>query len=91
MNFELFQKESTNNNWKSQAKEQAKERGKKEMMARIVGANYTDEACLKHTYTLITVDATGLAASVANVRRLNEYSSSFLELKDYIRKDIGCR
>ena len=26
-------------------------------MARIVGANYTDEASLKHTYTLITVDS----------------------------------
>ena len=35
---------------------QARERGKKEKMARIAGANYTDEATLKHTYTLITVD-----------------------------------
>jgi len=28
---------------------------KKEKMARIVGANYTDEASLNYTYTLITV------------------------------------
>ena len=35
---------------------QERERGKKEKMARIVGANYTDEASLKHTYRLITVD-----------------------------------
>ena len=50
-------------------------------MARIVGANYTDEACLKHMYTLITVDATGLAASVYSIRRVGEYSSSFRDLK----------
>ena len=37
-------------------KSEAGGRGKKEKMARIVGANYTDEASLKHTYTLITVD-----------------------------------
>ena len=30
---------------------------KKEKMARIVGANYTDEASRKHTCTLITVDS----------------------------------
>lgn len=30
-------------------------RQKKEKMARIVGANYTDEASLNYTYTLITV------------------------------------
>ena len=38
------------------AKHKARERGKKEKMARIAGANYTDEASLKHTCTLITVD-----------------------------------
>ena len=42
-------------NWESQAKDLL--RGKKQKMARIVGANYTDEASLKHTYTLITVDS----------------------------------
>ena len=47
-----FEKESTSNNWESQARE----RGKKEKMARIAGANYTDEANLKRTCTLTTVD-----------------------------------
>ena len=56
MNFrKKIEKESTNNNWESQAKDLL--RGKKQKMARIVGANYTDEASLKHTYTLITVDS----------------------------------
>ena len=31
-------------------------RGKKERMARIVGADYTDEGSLKHTNTLKMVD-----------------------------------
>ena len=27
---------------------------------------------------------------MSSVRRVREYSSSFLDLKDYTRKDIGC-
>ena len=34
--------------------------------------------------------ATGLAALVSSVRRVSEYSSSFLDLKDYTCEDIGC-
>ena len=30
---------------------------KKQKRARIVGVNYTEEAGLKHTYTLVTVDS----------------------------------
>ena len=33
---------------------------KKKKMARIAGANYTDEAGLKHTYTLVAVDRDGI-------------------------------
>ena len=60
--------------------------------ARISSVIYTEEAGLKHTYTytLKTVDSDEiLAAFVYSVRRVSEYSSSFIDLKDYTRKDIG--
>ena len=43
-------------------------------MAGIAGANYTNEASLKHTHTLITVDSdeVKLAAIVYSVRRVGE-------------------
>ena len=45
-------------------------------MAGIAGANYTNEASLKDTHTLITVDSdeVKLAAIVYSVRRVGEYS-----------------
>lgn len=48
-----IEKESTNINGRAKRRSAAK----KEKMARIVGANYTDEASLNYTYTLITVDS----------------------------------
>ena len=45
-------------------------------------ANYTDEASLKHTYTLITVDRDEIDGDGVYARRVREYSSSFLDLKD---------
>ena len=54
-----------------------------EKKARVVGANYTDDASLKHPHTQITWSiAARLAAFVYSIWRVGEYSSSFLDLKD---------
>ena len=64
-----------------------------EKKVRVAGANYTDEASLKHTNTLITVDrdAFGRVAAIGySVRRVSEYSSSLRDLNDLTRKGMGC-
>ena len=50
---------TTQKKTKTKTKSHAKERGKKRRswLARIVGANYTDDASLKHPPTLITADS----------------------------------
>jgi hypothetical protein len=45
-------------------------RGKKERTARIVGANYTDEARLMHTQTLISVSNSPCTAATAQFKKL---------------------
>ena len=63
-------------------------------MVNIVGADHTDDASRKQPHKLITVDSDGIGGVntlVSSVRRVGEYSSSFLDLEDYTRKDIGCR